>query len=114
MNKEMYRWLHGLFLGAALMVFLLQFTDVGRSEERFQRWKAVSEQMQAQSMRRPMDATESKQLSEKSSAILNESSQDPWLIRNLSRVGLFCIVAAMCVTMVEVRQKLRQRAELTS
>lgn len=114
MKKEMYRWLHGLFLGAALMVLALQYADIDRSKERFDRSMAVAEEQQTQRMLRPTDYNESKRLTEKSLAISSERSADPWVIRNLGWVGLFFIAAALCVTMVELWQNFRQRAGLSS
>ena|SRR5256885_17227951 len=84
MKAEMNLWIEGLFLGAALMLLILQYADADKYHERDARRMAVARLQEAHSRLLPYDEEKSRQISQRLRAIDKERESDPVIIQLLS------------------------------
>jgi hypothetical protein len=97
MKPDIYTWLHGVLLGAVIMLVVMQSCDVDKNRDRFDRSMAVWAEQRELYARKPFDAERILHLSEKALAISKERESDPWIIRNLSFITSALIFAAVGV-----------------
>ena len=95
MKKEICWWLHGVLLGASVMLLVMQFCDADKSADRFARSQAVWAEQKELYGKQPIDHERLLHLSEKAFAIGKERELDPWIIRNLSRTGSILLILAV-------------------